>query len=125
MPRILLIDDDAPLRTVLRHVLANAGHTVVEAVDGRQAIRLLHDELLDLVITDVVMPNVDGIETIMAARQQHPALPVIAMSGAPAHGRLFLEIAAHLGVRQTLIKPFEADVLLRTVDTVLERTTAA
>ena len=125
MAHILLIDDEAPLRTVVAQALTDAGHAVTQATDGRQGLICLRRAPADLVITDLVMPEQDGIETIMALRQLFPALPVIAMSGALPNAPLYLEIARNLGVRRTLAKPFHVEKLLAVVDEVLERVCAA
>ena len=125
MAHILIIDDEVPLRTVLAQILSDAGHTVSQAEDGRQATDLLRCTSVDLVITDIVMAELDGIELIIALRHQFPALPVIAMSGACHNASLYLEIAMRLGARRTLSKPFTANVLLTAVDELLERVCAA
>ena len=124
MAHILVIDDDAVLRAVLTFALKSAGHAVNCAPDGRRALELLRTESADLVITDLVMPEQDGIETIMAIRHLFPALPVVAMSGALPNASLYLEIAANLGVRRALAKPFDTATLLDAVNEVLERTHA-
>jgi CheY-like chemotaxis protein len=125
MAHILVIDDDAAIRAAISFTLGSAGHTVSLAADGRHALALLRARPVDLVLTDLVMPEQDGIETIMALRHVFPALPVIAMSGALPNAGLYLEIAASLGVRQTLAKPFAPDGLLRAIDQILERVRAA
>ena len=124
MARILVIDDESALRSVLGAALLDAGHTVALAADGRAGLHLICTEPVDLVITDLVMPDQDGIETIIALRHENPALPVIAISGDLHHAALYLEIARHLGVRRTLEKPFTAAALLEAVDEILERVCA-
>jgi CheY-like chemotaxis protein len=121
MAHILIIDDEAPIREVLARALADAGHTVTTAPDGRGCDHRALADSVDLVLCDLVMPERDGIETIMALRLLHPALPVIAMSGALTNGQLYLDIAAKLGVRRTLAKPFAAPTLLHAVNEALER----
>jgi len=121
MARILVIDDEAPLRETLALALVTANHRVDQAADGKRALDFLRANAVDLVITDLVMPDQDGFETIMALRHLFPALPVIAMSGAWPSARLYLDIAARLGVRRTLAKPFTVGVLLNAIDDVLER----
>ena len=124
MAHILVVDDEPTIRVAMLRALAAAGHTVSEAADGRRALKLLQAESADLVITDLVMADQDGIETITALRHLFPALPVIAMSGAMPHAPLYLEIATHLGVRRTLSKPFTVATLLNAVDYALERACA-
>ena len=125
MARILIIDDETPLRSVIAQTLTAVGHTIFEAADGRLGLERLSVEPVDLVITDLVMPEQDGIETISVLRHLHPGLPIIAMSGDPRHTVLCLEIATRLGVRRALVKPFSADALLHAVDEALERIRAA
>jgi len=125
MAHILLIDDESGLREILAQALTAAGHTVTEAENGHLAVECLHTESFDLVITDLVMPEQDGIETIMTLRYQFPSVPVIAMSGAPRNAPLYLQIATNLGVRRALEKPFRMETLLNAVDHTLERTCVA
>ena len=111
---ILLVDDDEAVRSVLRRGLVRAGYEVREAGDGRAALKLLASAPADLVITDLVMPEMEGIEFILALRKTHPKLPVIAMSGG---GRAvgpdnYLKIARACGAMKILAKPFETEQLL-------------
>lgn len=120
MATILLLEDDEAFRAVLREALRRAGHKLVEAADGSRLAGLMDGHRFDLVITDLVMPNRDGIETIMALRTSHPKLPVIAMSGdAQTHARLYLKVAEKLGAVQTLHKPFPIDQLHAAIRKVL------
>lgn len=124
MSHILVIDDEPAVRTVVGEILSAAGHLVSQAGNGYRALNLLRTDAIDLVITDLVMPDCDGIEMIMTLRHQYPALPVITMSGALTYAPLYLNIARNLGVRHTLTKPFDAGALLLAVDQTLERATA-
>ncbi len=81
MSRILLIDDDPSIRDVLGQMLSAAGHTVVTARDGRAGQAAFERDRADLVITDIIMPDREGIETIKALRAIDPAVPIIAISG--------------------------------------------
>lgn len=119
MARILIIEDDEPLRTVLAGALVNAGHTVIQADEGRAGCSLFNTSPCDLVLTDLIMPGQEGIETIMQLRQRHPALPIIAMSGGSHHAKSYLAIAAKLGVHTTLSKPFTLADLTRAIDAAL------
>ncbi len=116
MARILIIDDEAELRAMLRRMLERAGHEVTEAANGAQGIRLYEQDAPDLIITDIIMPEREGVETIIALRRADPELPIIAISGG---GRLaatdFLSMAKKLGARHTLSKPFGHDQLLEAV----------
>jgi CheY-like chemotaxis protein len=121
MAKVLLIDDDAIFRSVLAATLEKAGHVVTEASDGRQGIAQFRADPAELVITDLVMPEKEGIETIMALRRDYPQVKVIAMSGA-MHSGTYLRLAGELGAERTLGKPFAPEELLDAVDTVLGAT---
>jgi DNA-binding response OmpR family regulator len=112
MARILIMEDDKLLRDYLSEGLASAGHSVNEACDGKAGIDLFHTERPDIVLTDLVMEDGEGIESIMSIRQQAPLLPIIAMSGNPK----YLENSAKLGATHTLLKPFHMVDLLTIVD---------
>lgn len=106
MTRVLLIEDDDMVRTTLREMLADIGCTVFEADDGQRGIALLEAEIPELVITDILMPNKEGTETIREIRSANPTLPVIAMSGGGLSGDLtFLEYAEKVGANRILQKP--------------------
>lgn len=119
MKRILLIDDDLRVTRFLRRVLQYAGHQVLTAVTGRDAMRLLAENQFDLVLTDIIMRDMEGIEIIMRVRREHQSLPIIAISGG---GRISAEdhllIARKLGANVTLAKPFTPAVLLAAVERV-------
>jgi DNA-binding NtrC family response regulator len=121
MARILLIEDEDGLRRMLRLALEQVGHTVTEAADGREAVRLHRVDPTDLVITDIQMPEKDGLEVLMDLRRESPDVKVIAMSGG---GRLVshaqaLEMAVPLGAITTLTKPFRLEQLFEAVDKAL------
>jgi DNA-binding response OmpR family regulator len=119
MAHLLIIEDDEPLRSVLATALVQAGHVVLQAEEGRAGCTLLTTSPCDLVITDLIMPGQEGIETIMQLRHSHPGLPVIAMSGGSHYADAYLGIAAKLGVRATLAKPFTTAELLHAIDAAL------
>ena len=116
MARILIIDDEDELRSMLRQMLEQAGYEVTEAVNGAEGIQLYEQDTHDLIITDIIMPEKEGVETIIALRRADPDLPIIAISGG---GRLeatdFLTMTKKLGARRTLSKPFRRDQLLEAV----------
>lgn len=120
MARILLIDDDDAICDVTAQVLRQAGHTVNTAPDGKTGLALHHAEQHDLIITDMVMPDMDGVELIMALRHTEPRPRVIAISGGSQFSEaLLLPFAQRLGVQRTLAKPIQADALLQAVAEVL------
>jgi DNA-binding response OmpR family regulator len=119
MSRILLIDDDDLLRNVLAKALTHAGHTVFQAGDGQQGVELARVTDVDLVITDLVMPVQEGVETILQLKRERPGLPVIAISGGVSNSPLYLEIAARIGARRILAKPFMPQELIQTIELVM------
>lgn len=117
---ILVVDDDGPTRAQLRRTLEEAGHTVVEAANGREALGLYDPEAIGLVVTDVFMPELDGLATIMALRKIDPAVKIIAISGpTPRLLETFLDTARVLGAVRTLEKPVDPFELIGAVQGVL------
>ena len=120
MKHILVIDDEEPVRTLLRNYLESEGYSVCMARDGKQALQLFAKYHADLIITDVFMPEKDGLEVLAALRQNGATLPVIAISGG---GRMrmddVLRIAQSLGATRVLDKPIALDLLLETVQELL------
>lgn len=114
---ILVVDDQPIMREVVSQILEDAGHHVRSAGDGVEALRKLGCARYDLMVTDVVMPGMDGIELIAEARRRHPDLRIVAMSA--GSGRLSrvncLGIAERLGAEVVLAKPFDAHALLEAV----------
>ena len=120
MARILVIDDEDVVRRMLRTALELQGHEVFEAEQGDEALRVQQASPPDLVITDIIMPEKDGLEVIMALRRLAPRLKVIAMSGGGRFSQIdALETAEMLGAAATLRKPFNLAVVLETVKNVL------
>jgi YesN/AraC family two-component response regulator len=117
MARILIIDDDNQFRVMLRIMLENAGYKdIEEAENGYIGMKLIRKNPFDLVITDIVMPDKEGIETIMELRRDFPAIKIIAMSGGGEIGpETYLEMAGHLGAGRTLEKPFQQPELVDAV----------
>ena len=106
MTRILLIDDEPLVRDVLARLLSAEGHEVLAVDDGSRAVEYVEQGEIELVITDLLMPGQEGIETIGALRERWPALPILAISGG---GRLdaidLLPVARSMGATATLPKP--------------------
>ncbi|WP_119301488.1 response regulator [Dongia deserti] len=115
--RVLLIDDEPMVRKIVRRMLERLGHTVVEAENGRFGLNELAKSAVDLVVTDIIMPEVEGLEVLMAIRQQYPSVAVVAMSGS-GHASAFntLDFASKLGATATLEKPFTCDALARAIN---------
>lgn len=120
MAEILIIDDEPGVLGVLRRILENAGHSVTEAPNGEVALREFEDKPADLVITDIFMPEMDGIEFLVHLRTAFPDARVLAMSGGgPLPRDQALSDASLLGADQILQKPFDRENLLEAVDRVL------
>jgi DNA-binding NtrC family response regulator len=115
--RVLLIDDEPMVRKIVRKMLERAGHEVVEAENGRVGIEQLERTNFDLVVTDIIMPEMEGIETLMTVRERFPAVVVITMSGGGRTGNVdFLDVAEKLGASATLQKPFTYVALTEAID---------
>ena len=114
MAKILIIEDNAALRTVLKEALAPLGHSIFEAADGADGIRVLEREPFDLVITDIIMPGRWGTETIVQSRRLRPEAKILAISGASRGKNVeLLETAYKLGANASLSKPFTMKDLRR------------
>jgi CheY-like chemotaxis protein len=118
MSRILIIDDDPALRALMRVMLATAGHEVQEAGDGKAGVARYRQKRSDVVITDILMPEQEGLETIRELRHLDPLVKIIAMSVAGDGPSGHLRIAVKLGARRILHKPFSRDQLLAAVSDV-------
>lgn len=117
MALILVVDDEPDIRLVLCRMLESAGYETLEAGNGKEAANHMQSHAIDLVVTDLVMPEQEGIETIKLFRKEHPQVKIIAMSG--AFGGEFLTVAGMLGANSTLQKPLRLDKVISTVKTVL------
>jgi len=116
MALILIIDDDDQIRRVLRKTLERDGYKVADAPNGKEGIRLYRENPADLVITDIIMPEKEGIETIIELKRDFPEVKIIAMSGGGHIGpEGYLQDAKMLGAQRTLTKPIERNELLKTV----------
>ena len=120
MARVLVIEDEELVRISMAAVLRRAGHRVTTAVDGEDGLVRFRPGAFDLVITDIVMPRKEGIETLLALRRLEPMLRIIAMSGSggPDQG-FYLKAAIALGADATLQKPFSAAELRLIVEEAL------
>ncbi len=117
MATILVIDDEEMVRATLRLALEDAGHRVLEAGNGEEGLRLLEANSIDLTITDIIMPEKEGIETIIEIRRRRPEAKIIAISGGGRSQSIdFLRIAERLGAVHSLAKPFSPQMLLQLVD---------
>ena len=120
MVRILVIDDDRRVLRLAGGILAAVGREVLFARDGEEGLDLHRRKPFDLVVTDIHMPKMDGIETIRALRADHEDLPIIAMSGSCIAAPLdFLRIAKILGADAAIKKPLDGERMLSTVNFLL------
>jgi DNA-binding NtrC family response regulator len=118
--QILVVDDDPAVCRMLQVALEICGHQVVTISHARTALSYLETNPVDLVITDLVMPDVEGIEIIMRVNHVHPSIPIVAISGEGADGpEEYLSIARLLGAHRTLSKPFDCRQLLQLVSELL------
>ncbi len=110
-PTVMIVDDEAGVRLLVRQMLLKAGYRVIEAEDGKKAHALMKAHHADLVITDMVMPDREGVEVIQSFRKEFPGVRIIAISGAFMGGH-YLQIAKALGADAVLPKPFkEAEIV--------------
>ncbi|MGD9546065.1 MAG: response regulator [Candidatus Krumholzibacteriia bacterium] len=122
MTRILLVDDDTQVRTMLKKTFEREGYEVVEAGDGCQAVALYDPDTIDLVITDIVMPEKEGIETIREIKSNNPQAKIIAISGG---GRIkpgdYLAWAERFGVDNTFTKPIRRQEILDAIEALVRK----
>ena len=122
MARILIIDDDPQILDMLGQTLEREGYDIVKALNGNEGIKLYRENHVDLIITDIIMPEKDGIETIFELRKDLPDLKIIAISGG---GRIepeeYLFVAQKLGVQRTFAKPVARAELLKAVRELLNK----
>ena len=114
--RILLIDDESAIRKLFIKKLAGRGYEIIEACDGKEGLKLYHETRPDLVITDLVMPEKEGIETITELKREFPDVKIIAISGGERNvPDGYLQIAKILGAKRTFSKPIDWPELIKTV----------
>ena len=120
MARVLVIDDDQSVRQVMAKILEHHGHEVDQAEEGEEGLELVRTRAYALVVTDLVMPGKEGIETILDIRSEFPDLPILAVSGGISVSKTGpLMDAAQLGANDTLAKPFTTGELMGAVNALL------
>ena len=122
MSRILIIDDDIQILKMLRKMLEHEGYEVVDAADGNKGLKLYQEDPTELIIIDLIMPEKEGIETIIDLRREFPEVKIIAMSGG-GHGEpdSYLHMAKGLGAQRTLTKPFGKEELLEAIGAIEDK----
>lgn len=120
MPKILVIDDEAQIRSLTRRFLTQAGFEVEEAGDGLEGVRKMRENPADLIITDILMPKQEGLETIRQIREFHPTCKIIAMSGGSQLTAMdFLPIAEKFGAARIFHKPIDFNAMVDAVKELL------
>jgi DNA-binding NtrC family response regulator len=123
---VLVVDDDESMRSIVTMCLRNSGYNVVGTSGRSQVMALLNTRQFDVVITDIMMPDLDGSEVIRAVRTLQPDAAILPMSGgADARSELCFDLAMRLGASVPLIKPFHLDELLMAVEQALRRPDSA
>lgn len=118
MPRILVIEDDDEVRSLITQFLMREGHEILEATNGVEGAEVFGQQPVDIVITDIMMPTQDGVETIRELKAIDPNVRAIAITGyRGSYNRL--PAAEFVGAKRTLVKPFSKEDLLEAVDAVL------
>lgn len=118
--RILIIDDEPSALDLLRRIFEGEGYQVLLASNGLEGVELFHQFPCDLVITDIVMPGKDGLQTILDLREEYPDLPFVAISGGGAISKeRYLTVAGYLDRVVTLAKPFAVDAIIAAVEKLL------
>ncbi len=118
--RILVIDDDEQMRVLLQQAMQWAGFEVVAAENGRKGQQLFEEQPADLIITDLIMPEQEGLETIRSLKQGYPAVKIIAISGGGRIGpEAYLPAAMELGADRIFAKPFDVKELISAVQELL------
>ena len=116
MSHILIIDDESQIRLMLRKLLESEGYTVTVASNGIEGIKCYNENPVDLIITDIFMPDKEGIETIIELKEKHPDIKIIAMSGGGRNATTaYLHMAKSLGANLTFEKPIRKEALLEGV----------
>jgi CheY-like chemotaxis protein len=121
MTRVLVIDDEELARFTIREILEGAGFEVDEAENGRVGIEKQHANPFDLIITDIIMPEKEGVATIIDLKQDYPSLKIIAISGGGRTRNLdFLKLSERFGASKMLAKPFTEGQLIEAVEETLK-----
>lgn len=121
MARILVIEDDDDFRKMLMLMLQQAGYVTLEASNGEEGLRVYNSEQIDLVVTDIFMPEKEGMQTVLELMEKNPAVKIIAISGGGSSDKLeYLESVKDFGVQKTFAKPFVTREFLAGISELLE-----
>ncbi len=119
--KILVVDDEESITDIIKIMLSAKGYEVIIANNGKQGLDLYREKKPDLVITDIIMPDMEGIEFLKILKKENKNLPVIVMSGHPT-GKQFLNISRFLGAHSYLQKPFSSSELITLIDNIENNT---
>lgn len=120
MSSILVIDDDKILNEMMCELLLNYGYSTISAFDGNEGISKLQSEDISLVITDIIMPDKEGLQTIREIKSVSPDIPIIAISGGGKHNADYLSMAGLMGANFTFRKPFDHEEFMNAVKSCIE-----
>ncbi len=121
MARILIIDDHEEFRRMMERTLIQAGYEAVTAANGRKALAIYNQDTIDLVITDVFMPDMEGTETVIRMKEINPKIKIIAISGGGSRTNFdYLDTMKEFGALRTFEKPFDSKDLLGAIRELLE-----
>lgn len=119
--RVLVIDDDEQMRTLLRQVMEWSGYTVTDAENGRKGMQKQREQPADLVITDLIMPEQEGLETISKLKKEYPGIKIVAISGGGRIGpEAYLPAAQELGADMVFSKPFDVKEFVNAIRGLLD-----
>ena len=120
--RVLVVDDNPDLRSFVKIVLERAGFEAEVAADGRRALNLQRERPADVLVTDIFMPEPDGLELIQHFKSRFPGIKIVAISGGGKAGKAdYLYVAAEIGAEAVLRKPFSTEALIRTLQELAAR----
>ncbi len=120
MASILVIDDEAPIRKMLKKLLERNGHNTLEAENGNQGLKVFKTAFPDLIITDLIMPDKEGIETILELKKLDPDVKIIAISGGGVtEPEMYLDLARRFGAARAFTKPVDNKTLINAVNELL------
>ncbi|MFO7863153.1 MAG: response regulator [Salinivirgaceae bacterium] len=121
MLNLLIIDDDIFFRELIKDILQDYPVTVHEAANGDEGLVVMRQEAIKVVVTDIIMPEKEGLESIIEILQKYPGTKIVAVSGGGSAGSSdYLEMAASLGAHATLAKPFEKEELIETLNQLVD-----
>lgn len=120
MKTVLIVDDDPKMLDLIKHYLRNEQLNILSAMDGEEGMTLFDDNPVDLIILDIFMPNMDGIQIIMEVKQKQPSSKILVISGGGEFtGLEYLKQAKALGAAEALVKPFSQQDFLNTINNML------